>query len=174
MKLRVDGRLAPWGSMGWAAVLLAVLPAHAQGTVYRCPGNPVLYTDAISAKEAQERQCKTIEGTPITVVPSLRPKSSGSGAAPSAAATAGAKVDPGAQRSRDGERRTILEAELKKEEKALQDLQKEYNNGEPERQGDERNYQKYLDRTAELKASVARKEADVAALKREIAKLPRD
>jgi uncharacterized protein involved in exopolysaccharide biosynthesis len=76
------------------------------------------------------------------------------------------------QRSRDGERRTILEAELKKEEKALADLLAEYNKGEPERKGDERNYQRYLDRTNELKANVARKEADIAALKREIAKLP--
>lgn len=170
MKRWVQGRPVAWLG-ACSGMLLVMLPALAQGTVYRCPGNPVLYTDAISAKEAQERQCKTIEGTPITVVPSLRPKATG-GAAPSAASASGAKVDPGAQRSRDGERRTILEAELKKEEKALQELQKEYNNGEPERQGDERNYQKYLDRTAELKASVARKEADIAALKREIAKLP--
>jgi chromosome segregation ATPase len=83
-----------------------------------------------------------------------------------------AKVDPNAQRGRDGERRTILEGELKKEESALAQLKGEYNNGEPERRGDERNYQKYLDRTAELKAAIARKEADIAALKREIGKLP--
>ncbi len=49
---------------------------------------------------------------------------------------------------------------------------KEYNNGEPERHGDERNYQKYLDRVAEMKAAIARKESDVAAIRREIAKLP--
>ena len=147
-------------------------PVSAQGQVYRCPGNPVLYTDAISPKEAQERGCKTMEGAPITIVPSLRPRVSGGGAAPSAASTAGAKVDPGVQRNRDGERRAILDAELKKEEKALSELQVEYNSGEPERKGDERNYQKYLDRTAELKASIARKEADIAALKREIGKLP--
>ena len=42
----------------------------------------------------------------------------------------------------------------KKEEERLAALQKEYNNGEPERRGDERNYQKYLDRVAELKAAV--------------------
>jgi hypothetical protein len=152
-------------------VCLTALTAHAQGPVYRCPGNPVLYTDAITAKEAQEKGCKTIEGTPITVVPSLRPK--GGGPAPAGVNTnPAAKVDPNAQRNRDGERRTILEAELNKEEKSLTDLKGEYNNGEPERRGDERNYQKYLDRTAELKAAIARKEADIAALKREIGKLP--
>jgi len=47
-------------------------------------------------------------------------------------------------------------------------LQKEYNNGQPERRGDEKNAQKYLDRVAELKAAVTRKEADVAALRREL------
>ena len=60
---------------------------------------------------------------------------------------------------------------MRKEEEALAALKKEYNNGEPERRGDERNYQKYLERVAELKASVARKESDVAALKRELGKL---
>ena len=51
-------------------------------------------------------------------------------------------------------------------------MQKEYNNGEPERLGDERNYQKYLDRVADLKAAIARKESDIAAIKRELSKLP--
>jgi hypothetical protein len=154
----------------WGTVLMGSA-AQAQGPVYRCPGNPVLYTDAITAKEAQEKGCKTIEGTPITVVPSLRPR--GGTPAPAGVNTSpSAKVDPNAQRNRDGERRTILEGELKKEEKSLADLKAEYNNGEPERRGDERNYQKYLDRTAELKAAIARKEADIAALKREIGKLP--
>ena len=52
------------------AVLLALvaLAVQAEGTVYRCPGPPVLYTDALSAKEAIEKGCRTIEGTPITVI----------------------------------------------------------------------------------------------------------
>ena len=43
--------------------------------------------------------------------------------------------------------------------------------GAPERRGEERNFQKYQERVAELKAAVARKESDIAAIKREIAKL---
>ena len=65
-----------------------------------------------------------------------------------------------------------LEDELKKEEARLAEIQKEYNNGEPERRGDERNYQKYLDRVADLQSGIARKEGDIAAIKRELAKLP--
>ena len=51
-------------------------------------------------------------------------------------------------------------------------MQKEYNNGEPERQGNEKNSQKYLDRVADMKASISRTESDIAAIKREIGKLP--
>jgi predicted RNase H-like nuclease (RuvC/YqgF family) len=51
-------------------------------------------------------------------------------------------------------------------------LQQEYKQGEPDRQGDEtRNYQKYQDRKADLKAKVERTEADVASLRRELARL---
>jgi hypothetical protein len=94
----------------WAAAALlvgAAAPAWGaegpSGTVYRCPGNPVLYTDQLTPMQAQE---------------------------------------------------------------------KGYNNREPERLGSERNYQKYLDRVAELKAGIARKEADIASIRREIGKLP--
>jgi hypothetical protein len=64
----------------------------------------------------------------------------------------------------------ILEAELRKEEAALESLKKDFNNGQPERRGDERNYQKYLDRVNEMKAALTRKEADVASLRRELSK----
>ena len=50
-------------------------------------------------------------------------------------------------------------------------LRRDFNNGEPERRGDERNYQKYLDRVAELKSSIARAEADLSSLRTEISRL---
>ena len=81
-------------------------------------------------------------------------------------------MDPQAQRSRDNDSRRILEGELRREEDRLSELRKEYNNGEPERLGNERNYQKYLDRVAELKGNIARKESDVSAIRRELSKLP--
>ena len=145
--------------------------AEGSGVMYRCPGND--YNNTISAKEAKERGCKTIEGAPITVIQTTRPRAAapaGSGA-PAASGPATARIDPAAQRARDSDARRILEDELRKEEIALAALKAEYNNGEPDRRGDEKNYQKYLDRAAELKASIARKESDVAALKRELAKL---
>jgi hypothetical protein len=154
--------------------------------VYRCPGN--LYTDQYSAKEAAELGCKTLDGAPVTVVqsPVRRPPASGGGggegpaarpagggsAAPAVRASGEMRVDPAQQRARDSDARRILESELAKEEERLAALRKDFNNGEPERRGDERNYARYQERVAEMKASIARKEADIAALKRELAKLP--
>jgi hypothetical protein len=138
--------------------------------VYRCPGNPVLYTDTLSAKEAKEKGCRTLEGAPITVIQSTKPRA-GTPVPATTARTGESRVDPNEQRARDTDARRILESELRKEEEQLAALQKEFNNGEPERKGDEKNYQKYLDRVAEMKASIARKESDVAALKRELGKL---
>lgn len=151
------------------ACLLAFQTGHAlaqEKPVYRCPGN--LYTDALSAKEAHDKGCKTLDGAPITVIQSVVPRGGARGAA--AAPSGGEKVSTDDQKARDADARRILEAELKKEEDTLAALQKEYNNGQPERQGDERNYQKYQDRVNEMKAAITRKEADVAALRREVAK----
>ena len=152
-------------------LLAASLGVQAQGTVYRCPGPPVLYTDALSAKEARDQGCRTIEGTPITVMQTVKPRPAAS-AAPAEARGAEGRVDAGQQRVRDDERRRVLQTELRSAEERLAIAQKEFNNGQGERRGDERNYQRYLDRMAELKDSIARHEADVQALKREIAKLP--
>jgi len=156
------------------AVLLALvaLAVQAEGTVYRCPGPPVLYTDALSAKEASEKGCRTIEGTPITVMQMARPRAAST--SPSSAEGRGAegRVDAQQQRMRDDERRRVLQTELRSAEDRLASAQKEFSNGQGERRGDERNYQKYLDRMAELKDNITRYEADVQALKREIAKLP--
>jgi len=78
------------------------------------------------------------------------------------------RVDAAAQRSRDSDRRRILEDELSKEQARLEDFRKEYNGGEPERLGNERNYQKYLDRVERLKDDITRSETNVAALRREL------
>ncbi len=139
---------------------------------YRCPNNE--YKNTISAKEAERLGCRKLEGAPVTVIQSVRPRApatSGGTPVPSAN-NPSARVDPNAQRQRDTDARRILENELRTEEQRLADLKREYNNGQPERQGNEQNYQKYVDRVAGMSAAIARKEADIAALKREIAKLP--
>ena len=133
---------------------------------YKCPGNH--YSNTISAKEAKDKGCTALDNTPITVIQGVKPRP-----AASAASMPGTnRVDPADQRARDTDARRILEAELKREEDRLVAMKAEYNNGEPERRGDEKNYQKYLDRVADTKASISRKESEIAAIKRELAKLP--
>ena len=154
------------------AIVLGPLAAVAQpGAVYyQCPGN--VFTNTISAKEAADRKCVAKEAKEPTTISGTRPRSPTASSGPSANGTATARADPAAQRQRDNDARRILESELKSEEDSLAALKKEYNNGEPERQGNERNYQKYLDRTNEMKAAIARKEGDIAAIRRELSKLP--
>ena len=159
---------------------LCALPAHAQERVYRCEGNPVEYIN--NPEVAKSRGCKLMEGGNITIVQGTTPQTGGSAASnnnaprsvPAPAARSGNdRVDATAQRQRDSDARAILEAELRKADDRLAEARKAYANGEPEKQGIEgRNYQRYLDRVAELKASVVRAESDVAGIRRELGRLP--
>ncbi|MBC3937076.1 DUF4124 domain-containing protein [Undibacterium rugosum] len=117
--------------------------------------------------------CKKVELPGITMVPApVLPPTPKKAQAKSASSPADfPKVDEGTQKSRDADRKQILSDELKAEEQKLADLKKEFNNGEPERRGDERNYAKYLERTAMMKDNIARTEKNVEALRREIANL---
>ena len=156
-----------------ASALACAGGASAQdGSVtYRCPGND--YKNTISAKEAEKLGCKKLEGAPVTVIQMTKPRPQGGAAVPAAATGSGPnKVDPQAQRARDSDARKILETELRTEEDSLAALKREFNNGQPERLGNEQNYQKYIDRVEQLRAAITRKEADVAAIKRELQKLP--
>lgn len=157
---------------GLAVALAVAAPlSHAQtaGSVYYiCPGN--VFTNTLSAKEADTRGCKAREAQQPTTVAAPKARNPEKASAPAARSSEG-RVDASEQRSRDSDARRILEAELQREEAALESLKRDYNGGEPERRGDERNAQRYLDRIAEMKAAILRKEADIAAIKRELAKL---
>ena len=157
------------------AIALAAMAASAQAQtkVYRCGST---YTN--NAAEAQAKGCKPLEGGNITVVEGTKVNGAVNGAsavkvatAPQSSPAASQRVDSNEQKQRDSDARAILEAELKKAEARQAELVKEFNNGEPEKLGPEhRNHQKYLDRVAELKASIARNENDIAGLKRELAR----
>ena len=161
-----------------AGLLGAALPAAAQERIYRC-GNE--YTNQIKGRSG----CKLVEGGNVTVVRGTAPAAAPAAPAPapvtrSAAAaprTASAppsapRIDTPEQRARDSDAKAILEQELRRAEAKQAELVKEYNNGEPDKIGGEaRNYQKYLDRVAEMKASIARNQSDIDGLKRELSRL---
>ena len=153
---------------------LTALPTFAQERVWRC-GNE--YTN--NAAVAKEKGCKVMEGGNVTVVQSPRPASGGGAAsnpavrAPSGSPAGSPRVEGADQRARDGEARSVLQSELRKAEARQAELLREYNNGQPEKQGSEaRNYQKYLDRVADMKAELARNESDIAGIRRELGRLP--
>ncbi|GKS97375.1 hypothetical protein [Acidovorax sp. SUPP2825] len=150
----------------------AVAPAAwSQDRIYRC-GNE--YTN--NASQAKERGCKLVEGGNVTVVQGARPGGAPAASGAPSASTSPAnapRVDTNDQRARDSDARAILEAELRKAEARQAEIAKEYNNGEPQRTALElRNPQLWMERTAELKASLARADSDVAGIKRELARLP--
>lgn len=157
--------------------------AGAYADVYRCVGTNGSGTEYINnVKEAQQRGCKTMQGGSVTVVQAtsvvksapVRVASTSPGSnAGSGSSGSGSGSNSADQKVRDSDSRSILESELKKAEAKLAEQQKDFNNGEPEKQGIEgRNYQRYLDRVAEMKDSIARNVSDIAGLKREISRLP--
>jgi hypothetical protein len=182
-----------------AVFLLAAVWAHAalaQAQIWRC-GNE--YTN--NPGNAEARGCRVVEGGNITIVEGTRPNPPASGAAASGrpagngtgagnagnaggagngnasgggsgARNPGERVNAAEQRARDSDARQILETELRRAEERLADLREEYNNGQPEKIGIEsRNFQRYLDRVADIKARMDRAESDVAAIRREMARL---
>lgn len=140
----------------------------AQTKIFRC-GNTYTNDEA----QAKAQACKLVEGGNVTVVTGTRytpPQERNNGPkVVTAPPMGGQRIDSGEQKARDGEARGILEAELKKAESRLAELQKEFNAGDPEKLGPEtRNHQKYLDRVSDLKANIDRTEKDIAGLKREL------
>ena len=104
------------------------------------------------------------------------PASAGAASSPQAKARPSSpanfpRVDPETQKQRDSGRRQILEEELRTEEKLLAEARQAEADGEATRQGDERNYQKYLDRVQKLKDDVEQHEKNVASLRRELSNL---
>lgn len=160
-------------SLFLAVLSLAASPALSQ--VYRCSGSGGAAPEYINnVKDAQARGCKTMEGGNVTVMQGPPAQKSALRMAATVPSAGTSRTDTGTeQKVRDSDARSILESELKKSEAKLTEQQKEYNNGEPEKQGIEgRNYQRYLERVAELKDGISRNQSDIAGLKREISRLP--
>jgi hypothetical protein len=153
-------------------LVAAASSAQAQSRIWRC-GNT--YTN--DSKQAEAHGCKAVEGGNVTVVEGTRVNNANAGAgavrvAAVSTSSGGSRLDSAEQKARDSDARHILEGELKKAQARQAELEKEYNKGEPDKQGGEaRNHQKYLDRVAELKASLARNESDIAGIQRELGRL---
>ncbi|MDB5960351.1 MAG: hypothetical protein JWP59_1645 [Massilia sp.] len=157
-----------------SVALLLAGAAHADTIIYKC----VDADGRIEFTDSARRNCKALD-LPSTIPAPAKAKSApvagaARAAGPAAAATAPAdfpKISSYQQKNRDDERRDILNEELRSEEKKLAEMRREFNGGEPERQGNERNYAKYQERVILMRDSIARAEKNVDALKREIANI---
>ncbi|MES2758890.1 MAG: DUF4124 domain-containing protein [Pseudomonadota bacterium] len=159
------------GALAVAALLVGGA-AHGQ-VMYKCVDDTghVLYTDTLKAN------CKALDlPSSGSTAPIAAPARRAAGPARSTAAPAVTPVDfprvsAYQQKTRDDDRREILNDELRSEEKKLAEMRREFNNGEPERQGNEKNFVKYQERVAQMRDGIGRAEKNVDALKREIANI---
>ena len=56
-------------------LLLCASGAANADVTYKCPGNNYFNSNTISAKEAKDKGCTVLEGTPITVIQGSKPRS---------------------------------------------------------------------------------------------------
>lgn len=147
-----------------ALLITLFLTATAHAQIYEC-------IDASGNKrftniKSEAKGCKLLDVGPINTVPAVKPVPK---AAPGPANFP--KVDANTQRERDTDRRRILEQELATEQKQLAAAQKALAEQEAVRNGDERNYQRVLERLEPYQKRVKQHQENVESLKRELANL---
>lgn len=154
-----------------ASFLLPCALAHAD--VYKCTDaeGAVTYTN----QKSSAKGCKLLSQDHASVnsvpVPAARPSSGGNSPVASGSPASFPKVAPETQKNRDNLRRRTLDQELAAEQKNHETAQHELAAQEAIRNGDERNYQKYLDRIQSFKDRVADHQRNIEALNKEIANL---
>ena len=142
---------------------LLLTPSAVLADVYKCVDDDghVTYTNA---KPSSKAKCTALSRDQrVSTVP---------GRASNAPSPSGfPKVDADTQKARDNDRRKILDQELATEQKMLDEARKALAEQEAVRTGDERNYQRVLDRLQPYKDKVALHERNIEALKKEIGNL---
>ncbi|HEX4855991.1 MAG TPA: DUF4124 domain-containing protein [Limnobacter sp.] len=159
------------------AGIMAVRHAQALGTeMFVCTG-----ADGVRTYQNSDggSGCVPLNLNPITIVPApssaVRPAVN-QGSAASPAARRGPAVPDNrtaADFNAKDDRMKILQEELRIEESKLKSLQDEYKNGQPDRLGSEKNYQKYLDRVSRLEQEIMVTKDSIEILKTELTRLSR-
>ncbi len=136
---------------GSILLVLFGVSCYAQSQVYK----HVDKDGKISYSNAPLKDAKKLDLPPLTVIPAIKPK-------------AKMKIPVSPDTAATGARRVVIEERIAEEAKFLEEIKKEYNNGEPDRSGSERNYQRYLDRVQQLKDGIAFHEENIRALRLEL------
>ena len=163
--------MRPFPALPLILLLCAALPA--QAAVYKCvdADGRVTYTNDPSLA----RGCKLLDsGQSVSTVPAqVRRPAADPGTSPAAGQTPSSfpRVSADDQRARDNSRRQVLESELATEEASLAEAEKTLVDQEAIRLGDERNYQKKIDRLQPFRDKVELHKRNIEALRREISGL---
>lgn len=142
-------------------ILAASMSAHAQ-TIYKYQKNGVTVYSNTPAKGATK-----VDLPPITVV-AARPDT-GSTHNTGTAKHHGMPDTSDAQKTREQKRSDVLEEELRREQAELEKAEKTLVEQESMRGGDEKNYQKVLDRVQPYKDAVTLHKKNIESIKKEIA-----
>lgn len=142
---------------------LLAAPVMAETCKYVDAEGHVIYAN-VPVKNARREKCLEVQPPPDTAAPAT--------ATQAHSAPARARVDTGTQRRRDDQRRRILEEEVAREQSALDDARRQLAEQEAVRTGDEKNYQRVLDRLKPFQEAVETHQKNLEALRRELAAMP--
>lgn len=142
---------------------LAATSAPAETCKYVDDEGHIIYSN-IPIKRARKVTCFQ-PPAPLPEPPSAR----GEGPASGANDAGRPRVEPSTQRRRDEDRRKILEDELAREQKALDDARRALAEQQAERSGEERNYSRVQERLKPFQEAVATHEKNIASIKQELA-----
>jgi hypothetical protein len=145
--------------------LMAAGPARAQvETLWNCkdPGGRTTLTN--QKADTVGKDCRVVQQERVNVAPTPKPSSRPANFPRESAAD---------RQSSKGKQRETLERELAQEEGMLADARKKLTEQEGIRTGDEKNYQRVLDRLKPYQDTVEVHQKNVEALKRELGNLSR-
>lgn len=147
-----------------AALLLLIVPIAPvlTTTIYKCTdetGGTLISNSKIN------KSCQAVVTGADSSIPAPKTRSPAT-ANPSPAGFP--KVAEDTQKARDGDRRLILEQELATEQKNLESARKDLAEQEAVRGGDEKNYQRVIDRLQPYKDRVAQHERNIQAITKEL------
>ena len=134
--------------------------------LWRCPGN--VYTNELTEMQKKAGRCQPVD-VDVSVI--TAPGSTGAaGYGGSASGNDARPVQSSVPAQHPVQRDTRrVQVQIDQAVNALNALEDEYKNGEPERMGPEfRNYQMYLDRVERLKNEIAAKKQEIAMLRSQL------
>jgi len=146
------------------ALVAALLPgAVLAQSIYKCTdanGNTLISNARV------DKNCKPVNSGPDISVPAPKARPAAAAGTPTPAGFP--RVQENTQKERDNDRRRILEQELQNEQRNFDQAKRDLAAQEAVRNGDEKNYQKYLERLQPYQERVAQHERNLQALQREL------